>query len=138
MSRLVNVKVGRKILKFLDNRKPLFKLNLEMQKAVDENFALNVQKAISKQKKSIKIQETIKLLKYQNEDKEKVLKKNKRLAISNYLQILEKESIRLQQKYENKSLKNLFCTDYLPQEQDLNCKHNKCSDTDLNLRNNRK
>ena len=119
MARLVDVKVGRKTLKFLDKRKPLFKLNPEMQKAIDENYAHKVRKAISEQKKKIKCQEAIKLLNNQKEDKEEVLKANKRLAISNYLQNFEDNSIRLQWKYEDITLKNQFQPDYKPQGQDL-------------------
>jgi len=119
MSRLVEVKIGRKILKFLDNRKPLFKLNSEMQNAVNENYALKVRKAISKQKKKIKDEETVKLINYKEKDKEKILKNNKKNAVTKYLHKLEDESMQLQQKYENKFVEKSFCNDYLPQEQDF-------------------
>ena len=106
MTRLVDVKVGRKIIKLRNIRKPLFPLNSEIEEVADKNFASDMKRAIAKEKKKIRLRESIKLVSLKDGNKDIVLKKNVQRAYNEFIAELEKKSYKSLDKPQNVQLKS--------------------------------
>jgi len=85
MAHLVNIKIGKKTIKIVNQRKTLFSVSDEIQTALDERFVCNIKKLLAKQKKKIKINESLKLINSSIPNKEKVLKKNIKNAFEEFV-----------------------------------------------------
>lgn len=106
MTRLVDVKVGRKIIKLRNIRKPLFPLNSEIEEVADKNFASDMKRAIANEKKKIRLRESIKLVSLKDGNKDIVLKKNVQRAYNEFIAELEKKSYKSLDKPQNVQLKS--------------------------------
>ena len=106
MTRLVDVKIGRKIIKLRNIRKPLFPLNSEIEEVADKNFASDMKRAIAKEKKKIRLHESIKLMSLKDGNKDIVLKKNVQRAYNEFIAELEKKSYKSLDKPQNVQLKS--------------------------------
>ena len=106
MTRLVDVKIGRKIIKVRNIRKPLFPLNSEIEEVADKNFASDMKRAIAKEKKKIRLRESIKLMSLKDGNKDIVLKKNVQRAYNEFIAELEKKSYKSLDKPQNVQLKS--------------------------------
>lgn len=106
MTRLVDVKIGRKIIKLRNIRKPLFPLNSEIEEVADKNFAFDMKRAIAKEKKKIRLRESIKLMSLKEGNKDIVLKKNVQRAYNEFIAELEKKSYKSLDKPQNVQLKS--------------------------------
>lgn len=106
MTRLVDVKIGRKIIKVRNIRKPLFPLNSEIEEVADKHFAFDMKRAIAKEKKKIRLRESIKLMSLKDGNKDIVLKKNVQRAYNEFIAELEKKSYKSLDKPQNVQLKS--------------------------------
>lgn len=106
MTRLVDVKIGRKIIKLRNIRKPLFPLNSKIEEVADKNFAFDMKRAIAKEKKKIRLRESIKLMSLKEGNKDIVLKKNVQRAYNEFIAELEKKSYKSLDKPQNVQLKS--------------------------------
>lgn len=60
MCRVVEVKIGRRIVKFVNRQTQLFEVDENMQRELDNKFANDMKKALAKEKKRINFQESLK------------------------------------------------------------------------------
>lgn len=85
MCRVVEVKIGRRIVKFVNRQTQLFEVDENMQRELDNKFANDMKKALAKEKKRINFQESLKSRNTQYPIPPK-LKANMKLAYNKFLE----------------------------------------------------
>lgn len=85
MCRVVEVKIGRRIVKFVNRQTQLFEVDENMQRELDNKFANDMKKALAKEKKRINFQESLKSRNTQYPIPPK-LKANMKLAFNKFLE----------------------------------------------------